>query len=118
MSKEIGDAGEDLACQILEEKGYKILERNYRSRFGEIDIIAELGKVVVMVEVKYKEDQGYGLPQEAVTKQKLRKITRTAQIYLRDKELLNLDWRVDVLAIESPSQKYQLLENVYTEGLS
>ncbi|MEI7690138.1 MAG: YraN family protein [bacterium] len=118
MSKEIGDEGENLACQILEKMGYKILERNYRSRFGEIDIIAEICKVIVVVEVKYKEDQGYGLPQEAVTKQKLRKIVRTAQIYIRDKELVNPDWRVDVLAIEHPSQKYQLLENVYTEGLS
>jgi len=118
MSKEVGDEGEALACQILRNKGYKILERNYRSRFGEIDIIAEIGKVIVMVEVKYKEDQGFGLPQEAVTKQKLKKIIKTAQIYLHDTEQKNLDWRVDVLAIDHRSHEYQLLENVYTEGLS
>lgn len=112
MSKEVGDEGEVLACQILRNKGYKILERNYRSRFGEIDIIAEIGKVIVMVEVKHRKDMGYGLPQEAVTISKLRKIKKTAEFYLFEKDL-NPDWRIDVISINPETKDIEVFENVF-----
>lgn len=115
MSRKEGNLGEDLACDFLEQKGYKIISRNYHSRFGEIDIIAEKEKVVHFVEVKYKQNQGYGLPQEAVTKKKIDKILRTAKIYLNEFLYEDVDWQIDVLAIDKDTSSYDLFENVYTE---
>ncbi|MDD5692962.1 MAG: YraN family protein [Patescibacteria group bacterium] len=118
MSREIGIIGEDIACKILIDMGYVIVERNYHSKFGEIDIIARLDTKIIFVEVKYKEDQGYGLPQEAVTRQKIRKIIKTARYYLHESELSETDWQIDVLAIAKEKGSYNLIENIYIEGLS
>lgn len=98
-TKEIGDFGEDIAVRELLKKGYTILERNYHSRFGEIDIIAKKGTYVVFVEVKLRKNTEKGMPKEAVTKQKQRKILMTAQRYISQKKLDNVDFRFDVIEI-------------------
>lgn len=77
-----GKAGEDYAAKKLEERGYTVLARNYHSRYGEIDIIAENGAYLVFVEVKARKAGSLAAPLEAVTPQKQRRIILTAQAYL------------------------------------
>lgn len=86
QNKETGKLGEDMAAKFLEAKGYKILDRNYSTKFGELDIIALDNNVLVFVEVKTKTSDQFGSPEEMITPHKLRQIRNTAQSYL-----LNLD---------------------------
>ena len=77
----LGTAGEDAACIELERLGYRIIERNYRSRFGEIDIVAVDADTVVFVEVKTKTSGDFGDPVEEVTPQKQRQIVMMGHAY-------------------------------------
>ena len=77
----LGTAGEDAACLELEQLGYRIIERNYRSRFGEIDIVAVDDDTVVFVEVKTKTSGDFGDPVEEVTPQKMRQIISMGEEY-------------------------------------
>lgn len=77
-----GKIGERFAVSLLLEKGYKILQKNFRSKFGEIDIVAMDGDCLVFVEVKTRWNKNFGLPEEAVTQSKIWKITRTAEFYM------------------------------------
>lgn len=95
-----GDASEQVAERYLVERGYKILDRQFLTRVGEIDLIAEVGDEIVFVEVKARKNDAFGYPEEAVTKRKLRKIAQAAELYLRHKNLTNRSFRVDVVAIE------------------
>ena len=85
---ELGKFGEDKACEYLIKTGYTILTRNYRTRMGEIDIIAVKNQVLTFVEVKTRQSCYYGRPAEAVTRAKQRKIHICAQAYLQDCHLL------------------------------
>ena len=78
----IGNAKETQAIDYLMKQGYKILERNYYTRAGEIDIIAMDGNYLAFVEVKYRWNEGYGFPSEAVHYKKQRKIIQCARYYL------------------------------------
>ena len=83
-TRSLGRYGEDLACKYLQAKGYKILKRNFRCRrFGEIDIVASKAEVLSFIEVKTRASLRYGMPVEAVTLAKQRKIYRVAQYYLQ-----------------------------------
>lgn len=83
-TRSLGRYGEDLACKYLQAKGYKILKRNFRCRrFGEIDIVASKAGVLSFIEVKTRASLRYGMPAEAVTLAKQRKIYRVAQYYLQ-----------------------------------
>jgi len=92
---------EELAATYLKKKHYEILERNYKTRWGEIDIIAKDGSTLVFVEVKARRGEGCGLPQEAVSRQKQYKIIRMAQQYMYqcDRKTLEQPVRFDVLSI-------------------
>jgi putative endonuclease len=94
-----GKRGEELAVACLRESGYRILDRNYRCLFGEIDIVAEEGGSLVFVEVKSRRSDAYGLPQLAVGPQKQKKISRVALHYLSEKRLNPRRVRFDVVAI-------------------
>lgn len=85
--RRVGAQYEDLAARCLEEKGYRILERNYRCRQGEIDLIALDGRCLVFVEVKYCRDGRSGDPAEAVNFRKQRRIIRTAAYYCYNKNI-------------------------------
>jgi len=78
---EFGKAAENSAARFLKSKGYKILERNYKNKFGEIDIIAEHKGVISFLEVKARHSLGLGMPQEAVTASKQRQISKVAVYY-------------------------------------
>lgn len=95
-----GKFGEDLAVKLLQNKGYKIVDRNFRSRFGEIDIIAVKGDDLIFIEVKTRWSLKFGLPEEAVTRNKLKKIIRTAEYYLITHPSFPKKMRVEVVAIE------------------
>jgi putative endonuclease len=96
---EFGKAAENAAVIFLKAKGYKILERNYKNKFGEIDIIARQKGVICFVEVKARHSINLGFPQEAVTVNKQRQICRVAVYYLKLKKLLEQPARFDVVAL-------------------
>lgn len=93
-----GAAGELLAARYLRKKGYTLLAANYRTRFGEIDIIATNRKYIAFVEVKQRDSAAIYAPQEAVTPAKQQRIIRTAMLYLQSHET-SLQPRFDVIAI-------------------
>lgn len=97
---EIGKLGEEIATKYLKRHGYKILERNFRSkRWGEIDIVATKDDVLVFVEVKARIGSKYGQPVEAVTPYKLQALKRTGQYYVMEHPDLPEALRIDVVAI-------------------
>lgn len=98
--RRFGDSAEHLAERYLVEQGYVIRDRQYLTRSGEIDLVAEIGNEVVFVEVKARHTDEFGYPEAAVTPSKLRKITQTAAVYLRQYKLEDRDYRIDVIAIE------------------
>ncbi len=93
-----GNAAEHDAAAFLKSKRFEILEKQYRNRFGEIDIIARDGDEIVMVEVKARKDHEFGYPEESVTRTKLHKIAIVAEHYMASRP--NIPWRIDVIAIE------------------
>lgn len=98
MEQPSGKLGEDHVVSLLTQQGFEILEQNYHSRFGEIDIIAENEKYIVFVEVKTREKDGLTTPLEAITPSKQRKIIMTAQRYLQENPSL-LQPRFDAAAV-------------------
>lgn len=104
--KNLGNLGENLALRHLKNKGYKIIERNFRSKFGEIDIIAQdpstgSGReVLVFVEVKTRWSKKFGPPKEAITPWKIKRIIKTGQYYKSLHPELPEAMRIDVVTIE------------------
>jgi len=97
----LGQRGERIAQRLLQKKGLVVIERGYREKFGEIDLIAIDDRTVVFVEVKTRSTDVAGAPWEAVDEQKQRKITRVATMYLKKHGLLDSRCRFDVVAIET-----------------
>lgn len=99
-TKETGTKAEDLACEHLKKRRIEILSRNFRSRFGEIDIIAKEKNCILFVEVKFRKSNTHGEPFESVTHLKQRKIIQTAQYYLMQHDnFTDFDYRFDVISI-------------------
>ena len=91
--------GEALAGKLLKKRGYKILKRNYVSKYGEIDIVAYDKGTISFVEVKTRQSENYGPPELAVTKEKRRRIIRTALNYLKKNQIEEIECRFDVVSI-------------------
>jgi putative endonuclease len=85
--KNVGDIGEEFAAKLLANSGYRILERNYAARSGEIDIIATKDGVLHFVEVKTRNSMKYGYPSESVTRIKQERIRKAARQYLQSRRL-------------------------------
>lgn len=118
FNKKTGSLAEDLATQALKNKGYQILERNFSNKFGEIDIIAKEGDVLVFVEVKAKTGLDFGMPEEMITRNKLQRIQHMAAVYTNGKTTIESGLcRIDVIAVVlSPTNETLRLthyENVY-----
>lgn len=96
----LGRTGERLAAEKLISQGYRILERNFRCRYGEIDLVAEDEHDLIFVEVKTRRGCAYGLPEEAVNARKQRKILDVAMCYLDLHNCSERSWRVDVVAVQ------------------
>ncbi len=99
----LGRLGERLAAARLEARGYHILERNFRCRRGEIDLVAEEGSDLVFVEVKTRRGTARGLPEEAVDARKTRKLQEVAFSYLALRGQSDCSWRIDVVAVQFSS---------------
>jgi len=99
-NREIGLRGEDTAVRYLEALGFSIVSRNFRSRFGEIDLIAKDGDTIVFIEVKTRRSQRLGKAVEQVTRRKQMKIMKAAAEYLQKCGALGSKIRFDVLAID------------------
>jgi putative endonuclease len=97
--RQLGDHGEDLAAAALKRQGYKILERNYVTPLGEIDLVARQGQTLVVVEVKTRRGSRFGAPQEAVHPGKQVRLRRLADYYLKAKRLTGATVRFDVVAV-------------------
>ena len=97
--RELGTQKELLAMQYLEQHGMKLLQRNFRCRIGEIDLIAKDGNCLVFVEVKYRSSNRYGSPLEAVNLRKQQTIRKVAQYYLLGKGQTDCPVRFDVVGI-------------------
>jgi len=100
---ELGKTGEDLACRELEQRGYAIIARRYRTARGEIDIVAQDGQTLVFVEVKAREGHEFGDGAEAVTPLKRRRITRLAEDYMTRNHIRECPCRFDVVSIHFDS---------------
>ncbi len=98
--KSVGELGENIAGKFLEKKGYKILERNYRCKEGEIDIVAEHKESLVFVEVRTKTTSRFGTPEESVSPNKMRTITNSSFSYLNTHKAFSQNWRIDFIGIE------------------
>ena len=95
---DLGKLGEDLAVKYLTDKGYKILERNWRNIHKEIDIIAKDGETLVIVEVKTRQNDGFGEPDMAVNRQKQMRLVYAANAYAF-RNRLDIDIRFDIISI-------------------
>jgi putative endonuclease len=101
--KNLGDSGERLAAMFLEQRGYRILARNWRSRVraGELDLIAQDADGLAFVEVRTRRGDALGSPEESLTRRKKSRLVAVAQEYLESHdELANCAWRIDLVAIE------------------
>jgi putative endonuclease len=103
-----GEKGESIAVRHLKKKGYKILEKNYRTKLGEIDIIAKDKDTLVFVEVKSRRSWQFGNPKAAVTHAKQRKISKVALYYLKTNDRSNAKARFDVVTITATRDKSQI----------
>jgi putative endonuclease len=97
--KELGKKGEELALRFLKKRGYRIIEKNYVCKMGEMDIIAKEKDTLVFIEVKTRTSMAFGPPQLAVTRFKQRQLSKVALYYLKEKRLENVKARFDVVAI-------------------
>ncbi|MCH8989831.1 MAG: YraN family protein [Chloroflexi bacterium] len=95
----LGQWGEGHARRYLEGKGYTVEATNYRSRWGEVDIVARHGEELVFIEVRTRRGAAFGTPEESVTAAKSRRLIATAQDYLQTHGLEQSQWRVDLVSI-------------------
>ncbi len=98
--KETGQRGEQLAIDYLKKHGYKIIENNYRSRFGEIDIVSKHKNILVFTEVRAKTSLEFGIPEESIRETKAAHLRATAYQYLETHDKLPEQWRIDFIVIE------------------
>lgn len=105
---ETGKQGEELAVKYLEQNGYKVIERNFECKQGEIDIIALYKKEIIFIEVKTRTNTKYGTPAEAVDKTKQKHLTKAVKYYLYSRHLENEFVRIDVIEIYMYEQKYRV----------
>jgi putative endonuclease len=110
-----GKIGEEIAKKYLKKKGYKILEQNIRSRFGEIDFIVQKGKELILIEVRTKKGENFGSPEESLDKKKLKKLWFNAQSYVARKKWQD-QYRIDaiciVLKLDNTLERINHYENI------
>lgn len=112
--QQYGQQGEQIAVSFLKKKGYKILERNYRTPLGEIDIIARQGHTLVFVEVKSRKTDRFGSPKESITRAKQTRLTRTAYCYLKETNQTDVSARFDVVIVRGNDKKAtELITNAF-----
>ena len=118
--KNIGAAGEAMASAYLRKMGYRIIESNFLTPFGEIDVVARHGRVFVFVEVKSRTTASLGPPYLSVTRSKRRHIVKNALFFLRSRGLFNVDWRIDIVSVkmnyERELENIEIIENAVEDS--
>ena len=114
LGKLLGRTGEDTAALFLVSRGYRILERNYRTRSGEIDLIGLHQGTVAFIEVKTRSNNAFGAPELAVNERKQQRMTKAALGYIKAKKLHQVPCRFDVVAINTANeQQVELIQNAF-----
>lgn len=103
--QDLGKLGEIFAVKLLKANNYKIIDRNFRTKFGEIDVVAIDNDTLCFVEVKTRWGRKYGSPEEAVTFRKIARIKKAASLYIKKYTNLPKKYRIDVVAIEIENGK-------------
>lgn len=113
-----GKSGEDKAVRFLKDNGYRILIRNYRTKLGEIDIIAKDKNTVCFVEVKTRLNNKFGLAVESIIPVKQRQMIKTATLFLKKNNLLDKGARFDVVSVmgEGEEEEIKLIKNAFSLG--
>ena len=112
----LGNRGELVVSHLLKEKGYEILDKNYRCKIGEIDVIARRNGRLAFIEVKTRTSGRFGMPQEAVDRKKQEKIFKRVQWYMKDKRLEGMLVAFDVVAVlwrDRQSPEIRLIQDAY-----
>ncbi|MEK6727460.1 MAG: YraN family protein [Candidatus Omnitrophota bacterium] len=114
----LGKSGEEAAAGFLKEKGYKILKKNYKTKLGEIDIVALDKDTLCFVEVKTRNSLRFGAPKEAVSGFKQRQICKAALSYLKENNNFDKKARFDVVSVTyfEDSPKFDLIQNAFDLG--
>ena len=122
-NRKTGAKGEELAAKFLEEKGYKIIGKNFKNykgrQIGEIDIITEKNKEIIFVEVKTRDLEKYGktLPEENITRSKLHKLSKIANSYIKMNNLWNYPYHFDAISVwlsqDGKNAKIKHIENIF-----
>jgi putative endonuclease len=111
----IGRWGESVAAQFLQARGYEILQRNLRTAYGELDIIARCAGTIVFVEVKTRTSSSFGLPEISVGTRKIQHLLDSANAFMQAYTGPEVEWRVDVIAVEGhpggPDPHIEVFEN-------
>ena len=105
----IGNMGEEAAVQALKKRGYKIIARNYRTKMGEIDIIAKDGEYTVFVEVRLRKSNAFGTPADTIDKRKQQKIIKAAQMYAVKNDIYDTPMRFDAVLINADTDGEKLV---------
>ena len=115
LRQKFGKFGEDLAGRYLKKMGYQVICRNYRTRFGEIDIIAKDADTIVFVEVKSRRTSTFGHPKYSITHKKQERISKTALYYLKENNQSNCRARFDVVTINAADKKtdVEIIKNAF-----
>jgi putative endonuclease len=115
----LGQLGEELAVQHLQDRGYLILERNYRCAHGEVDIIARDRERLAFVEVRARRGTAFGTPEESVTARKQERLATVARNYLQEMGYGDVDWGIDVVAVrfaaDGTLQRIDLIRDAVVE---
>ena len=109
MRKEMGKLGEEAAQEFLKNKNIKILKTNYRTRFGEIDIIARDHDILIFIEVKTRKSAKYGLPRESVTPRKQQTIQKVALLYIKTHNIKGSRFRFDVIEVYQEKEPWNIV---------
>ena len=104
---DLGEKGEDIAVEFLQKKGYKILDRNWRFKKAEVDIIAQKNEVLIIVEVKTRTSNYFGNPQDFINQKKVQLLVEAANEYVISKDL-DVEVRFDIVAILKNKQEFDL----------
>ena len=117
LNKFKGSSGERIAEEYLKKEGYDILARNFRTRLGEIDIVASKGEYLVFVEVKARKSEAYGFPSESVTYAKQRKTSMVASQYIKLNMYFGAAVRFDVVEVYLTEGRINHIENAFDSYL-
>ena len=111
--KSKGDFGEETACKYIKKNGYKILGKNFRTKFGEIDLIGIDNDTICFIEVKARSSSDYGSPEQFVTKRKQERLWKTASIYINKNTLEFGNYRFDVISVDLENEEIQIFKNAF-----